>query len=296
MTTTENILAIEVRKENLPEADALVLERSFTPFFQEAQSLKTIAESIVVTDVGQTDLIERARAMRIKMKGIRTSTEYVRKELKAESLRRGKAIDGMANIIKFLIEPIEEHLEKQENFVVLQQQAKIDAVKAKRVEELGKHGVDATLYPDLGNMPDDLYEKLLQGAELSFRLKKEAEEKLKQEQEEKAKAEAAERERIRLENIALKEKADKERIAREAAEKELKDREAAEEKERKRVEKEAKKAAAAPDKEKLLHLAIAIDNIILPETKTAEAGALLESVRNLLMKTTKFIRDNAEAL
>jgi hypothetical protein len=296
MTTTENILAIEVRKENLPEADALVLERSFTPFFQEAQGLKIIAESIIVTDVSQTDLITKAREMRLKMKSIRTSTEYVRKELKAESLRRGKAIDGMANIIKFLIEPIEQHLEKQENFVVLQQQAKIDEVKAKRIEELAKHGVDATLYPDLGTMPDDLYEKLVQGAELSFRLKKEAEENLRKEQEAAAKKKAAEDERIRLENIALKKKADEERIAREKLEKEKKDREEAEEKERKRLAKEAKKAAAAPDKEKMETLAQLLDEIPMPEVSTEDAKVIMNNALNLLIKVSLYLRSQAANL
>lgn len=296
MTTAENALAIEIRKENLPEADSMELQQNFLQFFQDAKDMEAVAKSIVVTDVEQTDLIARARGLRIKMKNIRTATENKRKELKAGVVSRGKAIDGMANIIKDIILPIETHLEAQENFVALQMQAKIDAVKAKRVEELAKHGVDAMMYPDLGTMPDDLYEKLVQGAELSFRLKKEAEEKLKKEQEEAAKKKAVEDERIRQENIALKKKADDERIAREKLEKEKKDREEAEEKERKRLAKEAKKAAAAPDKEKLEAFADAVESLPLPDLKTAEAQDALEKIVTRMRQTAKFIRDNAAAL
>ena len=48
----------------------------------------------------------------------------VRKELKEESLRKGKAIDGVANIIKFLIEPVEKYLEDQEKFIEKLEQQK----------------------------------------------------------------------------------------------------------------------------------------------------------------------------
>lgn len=296
MNPTQNPLAVEVLKENLPEADAMALQSSFLPFFQEAQNLKAVAESIVVTDAEQTDLIAKAREMRLSLKRVRTSTENTRKELKAESLRRGKAIDGMANIIKFIIEPLEEHLEKQENFAALQMAGKIEAVKQERVKELAAFGVDAMLYTDLGTMPDDLYEKLKQGAKASFDLKREAEEKLKKEQEEKAKAEAAERERVRLENEALRKKNEEERVAREKAEKELRDRKEAEEKERKAKERKERAEKNAPDKKKLLNLAITIDNLILPEVTGDDAKKVLEDARTLLMKTTAFIRKHSEEL
>jgi hypothetical protein len=119
---SDNALAIEIRKEDLPESEALVLQNAFMPFFQQAENMKEKALSINVTSVDQVDEIKRAREMRLTLKNIRVDCEKVRKAHKEESLRKGKAIDGLANIIKYIITPLEEHLDNQEKFVERQRQ------------------------------------------------------------------------------------------------------------------------------------------------------------------------------
>lgn len=153
------------------------------------------------------------------------------------------------------------------------------------------------------------------------RLKKEAEEKEKQLEAERAKAEQerkAAEEKARKEREALEAKAEAERkkaaeIARIEKEKadavlkaeqeakakleaELKAKADAEDKARKEAELFAKKAAAAPDKDKLLALAIQISTMKLPELKTAEAKAILSDVETLIAKTAAYINTKAATL
>lgn len=84
--------------------------------------------------------------------------------------------------------------------------------------------------------------------------------------------------------------ADQKEVARIAAElKEKQDKEAAEIAAR-------KKAELAPDKEKLLVLASELDAYQLPALATAEATIIINSIRELLNKTSAYIRQKAEGL
>jgi hypothetical protein len=153
------------------------------------------------------------------------------------------------------------------------------------------------------------------------RLRKEAEEKEKQLEAERARVEQERKlaeDKARKEREALEAKAEAERkkaaeIARIEKEKadaalkaeqdakakleaELKAKAEAEDKARKDAELIAKKAAAAPDKEKLLSLAIQISALKLPDLKTAEAKAILASVETLIAKTAAYINEKAATL
>lgn len=310
MNTTDTALAIELQKENLPEQDALALQGSFAPFFREAERLKDQALSIVVVSADQKDVIASAREMRLNLKAIRTSTENARKNLKDESLRRGRAIDGMANVIKFIIVPLEEHLEAQEKFAEVQRQKEIEKVKQVRVAELAQYDVDASLYSNLGEMQNDMYANLLTGAKHAYDLKFEAQKKAEQDRKKNEEAEMKERERIRIENEELREKAAVQELARkeeqkkrEIAESALRrQRELREEEERERKaeeqkkERAAKKLAAAPDKKKLESVAIFIDSIALPIVESEDAKTVVKSVESLLKKVSNFIRSQSEGL
>jgi len=100
--------AIEGVTENLAE--------SFKPFFKEAQELMEASASVKVENLGQTAEMGLARKYRLKLKDVRVSAEKKRKELKEESLRTGRAIDGLNNLLLYKIKPVEEYLEKQENY------------------------------------------------------------------------------------------------------------------------------------------------------------------------------------
>ncbi len=155
-----NDLTTIVKENNLSQDFASKLQNSFTPFFEQARQMSDEAKKIVVTSQDQKDLMTNAREKRLKLKAIRVEVENKRKELKDESLRTSRAIDGMANIIKFLIVPIEEHLQLQEDFIKIQEERSKKELGEKRIAELAEFGLLNPEY-DLENMSESGYNTLL---------------------------------------------------------------------------------------------------------------------------------------
>lgn len=114
---TQNELITEVQKSTVEPTTASMLIESFNPLFQQAKTWKEKAEQLIVTDENQIDKMNDARDARLALKKIRVEADHLRKKLKEDSLRYGKAVQGVYNVIEFLISPIEKHLEEQERFV-----------------------------------------------------------------------------------------------------------------------------------------------------------------------------------
>ncbi len=182
-----NPLAIEISRSGLePETQKNLFEK-FIPFYIQTLDWKEKAEALVVTDAGQKDLMKQAHDARLILKNIRTTVEGSRKLLKEDSLRKGKAIDNIANTIKNLITPIEDHLERQEKFVEIQEAARKETLKNERIIKLQEFEVEPSFY-DLANMPDEQFDLLLEGSKTNYNNKIEA-------------AQRAEQERIEFERI-----------------------------------------------------------------------------------------------
>lgn len=243
-----NLLAV-VEENNLSQDFAKSLQASFTPLFDDAKKIAEEAKKIVVTKDDQLEIMQLARSKRLELKNIRVEAEKKRKELKEESLRTGKAIDGMANIIKFLIVPIEEHLQLQEDFLKIKEEKRLDTLAQQRIDELATYNVDGTEY-DLRNMSDTAYDKLLENSKIAEQTRIEA---LKKEEEERIEAEkkrVLEEKRIREENEKLKlEAIEREKKAKIEAEKRAKERAKLEEKLRKESEARRKLQEEARKKE-----------------------------------------------
>ena len=99
---------------------AFVLEK-FQDYFKIADEWEKKAKVLSVTSPQQVAEMKMAREGRLFLRAKRIDIEKARKELKEQSLREGKAIDGIANVLKALIEPIEEYLDRQERFVEIQE-------------------------------------------------------------------------------------------------------------------------------------------------------------------------------
>lgn len=135
---SDNQLQIVVQESGLSPAKAQVILEQFQDYFALAAEWEKKAKEIIVTNASQTADMKIARVGRLLLKDKRVAIEKVRKELKEQALREGKAIDGIANILKALIVPIEEYLDRQEHFVELEAKAEEDARRAeeaRKVEE-----------------------------------------------------------------------------------------------------------------------------------------------------------------
>lgn len=128
----QNELSLEVlvRDSGLETSKAQFILEKFTCYFELAHEWEIKSKTIVITDESQVAEMKMARAGRIFIKNKRLEIEKARKGLKEQALREGKAIDGIANVLKALIIPIEEYLDTQEHFIEIRQKEKEERILA----------------------------------------------------------------------------------------------------------------------------------------------------------------------
>lgn len=296
MTDTVTITDLTTITKALPTGSASDLQAAFMPYFERAAEWREKAMGIKVTSLNQKKEMQTAREARLALKDIRVNAEKTRVKLKEDSLRTGKAIDGMANVIKFLIAPIEEHLEDQEKFAERLAEKERAAARDLRECEAGKYLPDFPQSIDLGAIDEQEFAKLLKFAKAQFEAREETEKRLETERIEREQRESAEREAMRLENERLRAEREQqaaliavERLEREKAEKQAVERLSAEraENDRLRMEAEAKdrverdrinaerEQQAAKEKE----AAAASDSVIM-KFKDAPIGARFKFILN----------------
>ena len=129
-----NQLQVIVQENNLEPTKANAILEQFIGYFEEASEWEAKAKEIVVTDASQTEEMATAKEGRLFLRDKRIDIEKTRKALKEQSLREGKAIDGISNVLKALIIPIENHLKAQEDFIEIkaQEAATIERKKLER--------------------------------------------------------------------------------------------------------------------------------------------------------------------
>lgn len=224
----EKSLQVIVKESGLEPTKAQVLLENFSGYFELAADWEKKAKAIVVTDEAQVAEMKMAREGRLFLRSKRLEVENTRKALKEQSLREGKAIDGIANVLKAVIVPIEEYLDDQEKFVEKKQKAEAEA---RQLEA----------------------EKLLREKEEKERLEREAEERRIRAENERLQKEATEREaQAQKEREAAARKLEAERkkaeaklkAEREAREKELAVERAKAEANAEKIRKEAEERAA----------------------------------------------------
>lgn len=198
ITATVEQLGQTVNEFGLEKETASNILDRFTPLFAKANEWKRKAEALVVTDASQTREMQEARIARLALKDIRVAADKERKSLKEDSLRYGKAVQGVYNVIEYLIAPIEKHLQEQEDFLKVQEAKRVALLQEERgmlvepLQEFIPYGLN------LGAMQQNEFDNLIKGAELMQR------EKIAEAEAAKAKEreDAAERERLKTEALA----------------------------------------------------------------------------------------------
>lgn len=274
----------------------------FSTFFDQANDFESRAREIVVTDESQKDMMSEARTMRLDLKDIRVKTEKTRKELKEQSLREGKAIDGIANIIKAVVVPIEEHLERQEKFIENIENMTKDKVHQERIDKLSEYVEDVVVY-NLREMSDEGFDQLLETSRAAIQAQRDAEKKAEDDRVAKDRANAEEKERMRLENERLKNEAEMAEVERKKvedekikAENELKASKELERKKTEEKEREEKEARLAPDKEKLLAFADKIKSVECPTNLSMKAQSIVDHAEKALLEIAQIIKNKIKDL
>lgn len=313
ITETTEIKKVIDEAQVEKETSVMLLD-SFSPIFQKAKEIAARASTIKVDDASQLTEMAQARSTRLEMRQLRIEADKLRKKLKEDSLRYGKAVQGVYNVIEFFVVPIEERLQEQEDFAKIQEAKRMEALREERNAKI----VPLQKYmPPLGDLALMSEEHFLRLIAMAEKMKSDEEEKIAKEQAEKEAAELRaieereaqrkENERLKIEAEEARKKAEEEkRVLREQAEKERAERERIErEAKAKRDEEEriaAKKLAEekrlknAPDIEKLQNLSAQIEALELPEMAGEEAKKIIAQVGVLLEKVSVFIKSKIETL
>ena len=240
---------------SLPETKAQAIRSTFNPMADMLEEFESRYNEVVSKEVTK-DTCKEARRLRLDIRKVRTSTEKVRKQ-QVEYFNLGaKAVNGVANILKFAISEKEAKLEEIEKHYERLEEERKAVIQQTRAEQLSRFVEDAN-ERDLSGMNPDVWEAYLSNAEAKHKAIVEAEAKAEAERLEAQRKAEAERKRIEEENKRLK--AEAERLAKieaqkaaEAAKKLAAEREKAAKAERKlKAEAEAARKEAAEKEKKI---------------------------------------------
>lgn len=296
----KEILVLDASAFGVDGSRAAQIEAVFVPMVKMLKEFETVYNSVVEeSEKGITpEVVALAKSTRVAISKVRIKTESARKEQKEEYLRGGKAIDGVANILKFAISEKEEHLKSIETHYENIEKKRMEKIHTDRTEELAGYGVDDGP-SNLGDMPIEVWERYRDGCHFEHEKIIEAEKKAEEAAAAAEEAEKARQKELAEENEKLKVEAERMAERKAEAEKFLKaerdrriglelEKQSREREERRIIaEEEAKKQAAllAPDRDKLLVLADLLSEIEIPVVETPGAMDILEQVVERLAKT-----------
>ncbi len=173
-----------IKKENeqlkgIDESKAAQIKAVFQPMVEMLESFEEKYKEVTALKTSP-DKCKQAKQLRIAVAKVRIEADKVRKIQKENSLREGKAIDGVNNILKFAVMDKEEKLKEIETHYERIEAEKKAQLQLDRVAELEKYEADGE-FVDLGNMPDEVWKNYLAGVKNNYESVKEAERKAEEE-------------------------------------------------------------------------------------------------------------------
>jgi hypothetical protein len=172
-------LRAKARELALPDSLAGDLLAAYAPYAVAGGEIKT---RIAATDTVTPAL---ARDFRLAMVKVRTASDKKRKELKADSLLRGKAIDGLHAMIELEASAVERSMDEIEKAAERAESARIAKLREDRLATLRPYVTDPSAYA-VEKMTDAAFAELAESSRLAY----EARERARIEAEAKAKAQA----------------------------------------------------------------------------------------------------------
>jgi hypothetical protein len=182
------------------------LELSLEPYFKEfeekAIEWKEKAEALVVTDASDTDLMASAREARLALRQIRIGVNHKHAELKEEALKTGQTLDAIRRRLVGLIEPLESHLQEQEDFVAIKEREAKEQLTNERIALLEPYIGEQASLMSLGDMDEAVFNTVLEG-------QKAAQKQKEQEEADRIASEAKAAEGVRIEQERIRRERDR---------------------------------------------------------------------------------------
>jgi len=129
-------LELIIKESKLEKTKADYILEKFKDYFSIASEWEKKAKTIKVVNENQIADMKMARIGRLELRQKRIDVENSRKKLKEDCIREGKTIEGIANVLKGLIIPIEKYLDNQEHFIENKQKAEAELKKLEHIKEI----------------------------------------------------------------------------------------------------------------------------------------------------------------
>lgn len=153
------------------------------------------------------DVTKRAKRTRLDISKVRIATDKARKEQKNQYLIAGRAIDGVANILKLAVSTKEDKLKEIENYFENFEKERLMKLQSDREKQLSKY-IDDSEDRHLSSMDEDVWIAYINTKKQEYEDKIRAEKQAELDRIETEKRLAEEREAIELENKKLKREAE----------------------------------------------------------------------------------------
>lgn len=242
METKTNELIQVVEQSGLDKTKGQKITETLSVFFDKAAEWQTTIESLTINSIDEVGKMKTAKEIRLSLKNKRlegeklvTAAREIVKNRMADDVLEDKLWLKSGQIMKAVYDNLEGKAEWIEKYAERYEAEQKEIRKSERTAELTPYAEFVPFGIDLGNMSDEDYTKLLNGAKMQQNAKIEAE----------AKAEAERLENIRLENERIeKQRIENERLKAEAIEREKQI-------EAERVEREAEEVKAKQERERI---------------------------------------------
>ena len=218
METKTNELIQVVEQSGLDKTKGQKITETLSVFFDKAAEWQTTIESLTINSIDEVGKMKTAKEIRLSLKNKRlegeklvTAAREIVKNRMADDVLEDKLWLKSGQIMKAVYDNLEGKAEWIEKYAERYEAEQKEIRKSERTAELTPYAEFVPFGIDLGNMSDEDYTKLLNGAKMQQNAKIEAE----------AKAEAERLENIRLENERIeKQRIENERLKVEAIERE----------------------------------------------------------------------------
>lgn len=218
---TTEIVKVNPLEYGIEESKANELVGNLPQIIAERELLSVQYDEVVRMDIELPQTAVRANELRKLIKNNRTKgIEVWHKTTKDYFLKGGQFVDAIKRKEIAENERMENALEEIENYQAKKESERKESLRLARVEQLQPYHEFVPMGINLGELSEDEYQKIFNGAKLQMEAKLEAERKAEEERIEaerkaeeeriaKEKKDAEEREAQRLENERLKKEAEK---------------------------------------------------------------------------------------
>jgi len=274
----------------------LQLKDHFAPFEAQAKEWMEKAHRINVTNATQTELMAGAREARLALRGIRIAVGKKHEELKSEALRYSQMLDKIKRTMNGYIEPIEEHLQAQEDFRKVEEEKAKQKLFDERFKLLEPFLGEEAMKMALADLSEDVFQITLKGCKAQKEQREADEKAILAEQEKNRKAAEAEQKKIRderdqlmKENEKVQAKLQKEKDERKRLEDEADvAKEKIEQEKRDRINAD-RRSKRAPDRDKLEAFKNKLEELTFPDVKSDEANLVAKNTMGLIMKVVLYL-------